>query len=536
MGGFKDLHDEVQIVLPICHVLALPAAKLSRYNGPDQDHFAEVAGMTLAIELDRTSRVPIYQQIAGHIKELIGTGNLPAGARLPTIRRLADQLGVTRLTVQTAYAELQSGGWIEATIGRGTFVSAQTQAVPSFAAGTPNVTPAAVIGDILQIGHGRTRQSLASASPDPLLFPADEFWACLADLRKQAAAMAGYGPAQGDVQLRVALADHLRDRAIQASPGDILVTSGVTQGLALAAAALAQPGDVVLVEQPTYIGFLHQLRMAGLQAVSVPLDADGIRLDVLDKLAAQARPRFLYTIPTFQNPTGVCTSLQHRRQLLMLAKTHGFYVVEDDLYAAIAYDAPAPPALKALDDQDRVVYISSFSKSLMPGLRLGFLLAPPALQDKVLSLRLAADLVSPSLTQRALAAFLQSGGLRRHLRRVLPIYCERRDALVAAMQANLPPVAHWTCPAGGFCTWLTLPRHHGLTDVVRLMLQQGWEIAPGDVFLAQPSSDQHVRLCFGNLPAEALGRSMRALGQIVREQLATPSPAIQDGGEFAPLV
>lgn len=492
--------------------------------------------MTLSLELDRTSRVPIYQQVAGQFKELIGAGKLPPGARLPTIRRLADQLGVTRLTVQTAYAELQSGGWIEATIGRGTFVSPQTEAVPAFAASRPGFAPAAVIGDILQIGHGRAKQSLASASPDPLLFPADEFWSCLSDLRKDAAAVAGYGPAQGDVQLRMALADLLRDRDIHVSPGDILVTSGVTQGLALAAAALAQPGDVVLVEQPTYIGFLHQLRMAGLHPISIPVDADGIRLDVLDKLAAQARPRFLYTIPTFQNPTGVCTSHEHRRQLLMLAKTHGFYVVEDDLYAALAYDGPAPPALKALDDQDQVVYVSSFSKSLMPGLRLGYLLAPRILQEKVLSLRLAADLVSPSLTQRALAAFLQSGGLRRHLRRVLPIYCERRNALVAAMQAHLQPPVHWTHPAGGFCTWLTLPRHRGFTEIVRLMLQQGWEIAPGDVFLAQASGDQHVRLCFGNLPADALGRSMRVLGQIVRAQLATPKQAIQEGGEFAPLV
>ena len=492
--------------------------------------------MTLPIELDRAARVPIYQQVAGQIKQMISAGSLPAGARLPTIRRLAEQLGVTRLTVQTAYAELQSGGWIEATIGRGTFVSAQPQAAPSFAGSANGVSPASVIGDILQIGHGRTKQSLASASPDPLLFPADEFWACLADLRQQAGAMAGYGPAQGDVQLRMALADLLRDRAIDATPGDILVTSGVTQGLALAAAALTQPGDTVLVEQPTYIGFLHQLRTAGLQPICVPLDEDGIRLDVLDRLAAQTRPRFLYTIPTFQNPTGLCTTVEHRRQLLALAKVHGFYVVEDDLYAAIAYDAPAPPALKGFDDEDLVIYLTSFSKSLMPGLRLGCLLAPPFLQEKISSLRLAADLVSPTLTQRALALFLQSGGLRRHLRRVLPIYCERRNTLVAAMEANLPATVRWTQPAGGFCTWLTLPRHRGLADIVRLMLQQGWELAPGDVFLAQPSGDQHVRLCFGNLPADALQRSMRTLGQVVREQLAMPNPAIQEGGEFAPLV
>jgi DNA-binding transcriptional MocR family regulator len=496
--------------------------------------------MALAIELDRTARAPLYQQVAGQIREMIGAGKLPAGTRLPTIRELAQQLGVTRLTVQTAYAELQSGGWIEATIGRGTFVSAQA-AAPIFAAagqagGAAPVSPAAVIGDILQIGHGRAKQSLASASPDPQLFPADEFWACLADLRGEAAAMAGYGPAQGDVQLRLALADTLREREIQAGPGEILVTAGVTQGLALAAAALAQPGDVVLVEQPTYIGFLHQLRTGGLQPLSVPLDSEGIRLDVLDKVAAQARPRFLYTIPTFQNPTGICTPPEHRRELLRLARLHGFYIVEDDLYAALAYDAPPPPPLKAYDADDRVVYLSSFSKSLMPGLRLGCMVAPRVFQERLLALRLAADLVSPSLTQRVLASFLGSGGLRRHLRRVLPTYGARRNALLGAMAANLPPGVQWTQPAGGFCTWLTLPRRRGLADLVPRMLQAGWEIAPGDVFLAQPAGDLHVRLCYGNLPVDALNRSMRALGQILREQLAAPVVEDEGTAEYTPLV
>jgi DNA-binding transcriptional MocR family regulator len=492
--------------------------------------------MSLPVELDRAARVPIYQQLAGQIKEQIAAGALPPGARLPTIRELSQQLGVTRLTVQTAYAELQSGGWIEATIGRGTFVSAQATPAPSFGAAAGSASPATVIGDILQIGQGRARQSLASASPDPLLFPADEFWACLADLQTDAAAMAGYGPAQGDVQLRLALSDHLRERGLEVGPGDILVTAGVTQGLSLAAAALAQPGDVVLVEQPTYIGFLHQLRMGGLQPISVPVDAGGIRLDLLDKVAAQARPRFLYTIPTFQNPTGSCSSPDHRRELLALARTHGFYIVEDDLYAGLAYDAPAPPALKALDRADSVLYLTSFSKTLMPGLRLGCLVAGRHLQEKLLSLRLAADLVSPSLTQRALARFLQGGGLRRHLRRVLPTYRARRDALLGAMAANLPPAVQWTHPAGGFCTWLTLPRRRGGSELIARMLQQGWEIAPGDVFLAQPSGDQHLRLCFGNLPADALSRSMRALGQILREQLAAPALEPEGTIDYTPLV
>jgi DNA-binding transcriptional MocR family regulator len=230
--------------------------------------------------------------------------------------------------VQTAYAELHSNGWVESTVGRGTFVSPQPPALPPAAdAGNPP-TVAGVIGDILQASQGV--RSLASASPDPALFPADEFWACLAHQRDAATTLAGYGPGQGDARLRMALVEVLRERGVAATAGEILVTAGVTQGLALAIAALAQPGDVVLVEQPTYIGFLHQLRSAGLQPVGVPLDEGGLRLDVLERLAAQLRPRLLYTVPSFQNPTGLCADRERRDQVLVLARTHARRLVQVD--------------------------------------------------------------------------------------------------------------------------------------------------------------------------------------------------------------
>ncbi len=195
--------------------------------------------MTTSIVLARDAKVALYQQIAGQLREQIAAGRLPAGAQLPTIRQLAGDLGVTRLTVQTAYAELHSSGWVESTVGRGTFVSSQPPALPPHDGGSPP-TVAGVIGDILQAGQGL--HSLASASPDPALFPADEFWACLAHQREAYASLVGYSPGQGDARLRMALVDVLRERGVAATAGEILVTAGVTQGLDLALAALAQPG------------------------------------------------------------------------------------------------------------------------------------------------------------------------------------------------------------------------------------------------------------------------------------------------------
>lgn len=488
--------------------------------------------MALSLSIDRTQRAAIYQQIAEQLREAISSGALPPGARLPTVRHLAGQLQVTRLTIQTAYAELQSAGWIEATVGRGTFVS--TQVAPAAARPALDViTPAGVIGDILQMGQAPGVRSLASASPDPALFPADEFWACLDEQRQSASTIVGYGPGPGDAGLRLAIVDLLRERGVDALPDEVLITAGVTQGLMLAIHALAQPGDTVLVEQPTYLGFLHQMRMAGLQTVAVPLDAGGPDLAAFELILAERRPRFFYTIPTFQNPTGACATLTRRQAVAALARQYGCVLVEDDLYALVSYAGAAPQPLKALDG-DNVIYVNSFSKAFMPGLRLGYLVAPAALHERLAGLRLAADLGSPLLTQRALASFLRNGGLRRHLRRALPVYRERRDALLDALATYMPAAATWTQPEGGFCTWLTLPRHHALQHVYRQALARGWAFAPGEVFLAAPDAGYHLRICFGSASPDVLRRGIRCLAEVIGDQMARPLPPVNVDG--IPLV
>jgi hypothetical protein len=196
--------------------------------------------------------------------------------------------------------------------------------------------------------------------------------------------------------------------------------------LTLAVQALTRPGDVVLVEQPTYIGFLNIMKLHGLQPVAVPMDEHGVRLDQLERIVAQHRPRIFYTVATFQNPTGATISLERRQALLRLARQHGFTIIEDDLYAPLAFDAPPPPTIKSLDDGGHVLYLTSFSKALAPGLRMGVMVPPAALYERMLALKLGADCGSPLLLQRALAHFLREGHYRRHLRRVIPIYRERR--------------------------------------------------------------------------------------------------------------
>lgn len=492
--------------------------------------------MSSEIKIDRAASPALYQQIIEQFKERICDGRLPAGTRLPTVRRLAGDLGVTRLTIQNAYAALQEGSWIESTVGRGTFVSHSIRPNTFGRALTPNLSPDTVIGEILQVNQVVGLRSFASASPDAGLFPMDEFWQGLVAQQHEFAKITNYGSSQGDAQLRIEISRDLLERAIHTGPDEVIVVAGVTQGLALVAQSLAQPGDRVLVEQPTYLGLLHTLKAHGLQPVGAPIDSGGPILEELERIIVQQRPRFFYTVPTFQNPTGHCIESSRRQALVDLAAAHGVVVVEDDIYARLAYDGPAPLPLKTLDTAGNVVYVTSYSKTLMPGLRLGAVVAPPWLTERLISLRRATDLCSPPLLQRTLAHFLHEGGLRRHLRRVLPLYRERRNALVNALTRYFPAEVCWDAPQGGFCTWLTLPSYHAFADLERAFLAQGWAVAPGEVFLAEPQAQKSLRICFGNQPPEAISAGIEVLGALIHDRLngrSHPQPAVND---WTPLV
>ncbi len=487
--------------------------------------------MSLTVQIDRESKTAIYQQIAEQIKERIGDGRLPAATRLPPVRRLATDVGVTRLTVQNAYAELQSDGWVEATVGRGTFVRPQPRTGLNdngLRAGSPE----SAIRYMIQLENTAGVRSLAVATPDPQLFPADEFWAAIAAQRDDLLSLTTYPPSQGHPTLRIALCDYLRGRGIDAHPDELLITSGASQGLALTARALTRPGDTVLVEQPSYVSFIHALKAHGLTPISVPMDDEGPNLALLERLVVQQRPRFFYTVPTFQNPTGLCMSLARRQELLALSKRHGLMLLEDDIYAPLAYDGPPPPPLKALDSDGLVIYTSSFSKTFMPGLRIGYVMAQSPLAERLLSLRRADDLCGVALLQCTLAHFLRDGGMKRHMRRVLPVYRDRRDALISALQNTMPAGVSWTHPAGGYSNWLTLPSEYRFQGLQQTALEQGYAFSPGQSFLAEPSGQQHLRICFGNQPPAAIQSGVELLSRLIREQMTRISPP----GDWTPLV
>lgn len=493
----------------------------------------------MQIDLDRNSREPLYRQLASSVQQRIRSGALPPRTRLPTVRQLAQQLGVTRLTVHSAYAELQSGGWIEATVGRGTFVAERIEnlLMPPEAQFGREVSPTGMLADLLRMTQLPGLSVLSRADPAVELFPLRN-WQRAQELALAAAgpALMNYTTAQGDLTLRSTLAELVRERGLSAGPDEIVITAGVTNGMALATELLARPGDTVFVEQPTYLGLLNILATRGVRAVGVPIDGEGLRVDALEEALREERPAFLYTMPSFQNPGGVCMSPARRQALLDLAGRHKLIIVEDDIYGQLAYEGSPPPALKADDHGGNVIYLSSFSKSLMPGLRIGYAVARPDIVSQLVMLRQAQDICSPPLTQRALAFFIEQGWLHSHMRRMLPRYRERRDTLLRAMEHFFPIGITWTRPRGGFACWVTLPHGFSVTELYLSAIGRGIAFAPGEAFSAGLESAPHLRLCFSAEPPERLSEAAAILGSLLRERgqkLPITTPGL---GDYVPVV
>jgi len=473
--------------------------------------------MPLSLVLDRDASQPLYRQIASQIRQQIRDGRLPVGTKLPAIRPMADKLGVTRLTVQTAYDELRSQGWIQTVVGKGTFVAETARPEDLMNQVGLSANRARVLDDLERIEQISIVRSLAGAEPDPDLFPAGEFWGMMNQLKSDIHLMR-YNWPQGDPELRKALSGLLRDRGIEAMPDGIIVTSGVTQGLALIVQALTRPGDFVAVERPTHLGVLHTLEANKLHPVAVPMDEDGPRLDILERLIAQYRPRFFLTFPNFHNPTGTQISDERRQKLLELARHFGFLIVEDDTRGLLAYDDDPKPALKASDEADLVIYLSSLSKLLMPGLRVGYIVAPRPLHEELINLKRAVDYCGPPFVQRAVANFIADGALRRHLHRVIPVYRGRRDRLLQSLSTNMSPGVAWTRPKGGFACWLTLPEGVDAMDVIREALRRGFAFTPGDAFLTRRGPTGHLRICFGAQPERVIEEAAEVLARVIDEK------------------
>lgn len=492
----------------------------------------------MEIQLDRRVSRPLYLQIKDKLQERIEQGTLLPGTKLPPSRTLAEELDVSRVTVVNAYAELEAEGLAEAHVGRGTFVSDPRRPGREWRDNPfdwrttllrpPGVSASGMLADMLHLAQQPDLISFALGAPATDLLPARQFrQAVNRVLRRDGAAALQYDDAAGCAPLRKAIVDLLSSAGVASRSNDIVVTSGSQQALDLAARVLTEPGDVVLTESPTYLGALDAFQAHGLKVRGVPMDDKGMQIDALEESIVRHGPSLIYTIPAFHNPTGTTMAESRRQRLLALARQHQFLILEDGVCSELCYEGSRPLPLKALDEGQRVVYVNSFSKFLLPGIRVGYMVASGRIRERLVAAKRATDLFTSSLLQRALFEYLEQGYLEPHLACVRRAYKARRDAMLTALDRHLPPGARWTRPRGGLCLWVTLPPSINTSQLYLTAIDHGVAFAVGGVFFPQNPTSSSLRLNFAAHPVERIEEGVRRLGRAIEEERGT-APAITE--------
>ncbi|MEE4546065.1 PLP-dependent aminotransferase family protein [Streptomyces sp. V4-01] len=388
-------------------------------------------------------------------------------------------------------------------------------ALPPLAARARSVG-ASPVREILALTARPEVISFAGGLPAPELFDAAGIRAAYDRvLAEQPRTALQYSTTEGDPGLRAAVAGRLTVRGLPTDPDSLLVTGGSQQGLALLATALLEPGDTVLVENPTYLAALQCFGFAGARVVPVPTDADGVIPSALEELVLRERPKLLYLVPDFQNPTGRTLPLERRRTVAAVAGRHGLWIAEDDPYGELRFEGEPQPWIAGLAEAaDRTALLGSFSKVMAPGMRLGWLRAPAALRRACVIAKQAADLHTSTVDQAAAARYLADNDLDAHLAKVRGAYRARRDALVEGLDSALPAGSSWNRPQGGMFVWVRLPDGHDATALLPEAVRHDVAYVPGAPFFAADPDRAALRMSFTTHTPEEIAEGLVRLSRI----------------------
>jgi 2-aminoadipate transaminase len=400
-----------------------------------------------------------------------------------------------------------------------------------YAQRTKNVKSSA-IRELLKITQRPEVISFAGGLPASEVFPTDRFReACSRVLDREPHRALQYGASEGYEPLREMIARHIERYGIQARVENVLITSGSQQALDLIGKLLINAGDRVLVEAPTYLGALQSFNVYGAEYISVQSDADGLRTDRLEP-SLRSGPKFMYVLPNFQNPGGTTLSEGRRHELVLLADKYGIPIIEDDPYGQLRFEGEHLPPLVVLDRENlrsdngysvgNVIYLSTFSKTLAPGLRLGWIVAPPDVIAKLVQLKQGADLHTSTFAQSVAFEVARDGFLDEHVKLIRRVYRERRDVMLEALAENFPPEVTWTRPQGGLFLWVSLPEGMDAQRLFETALKENVAFVPGDSFYAPNGNAEearrHFRLNFSAAKPEQIREGIRRLGVAVKRQ------------------
>jgi DNA-binding transcriptional MocR family regulator len=479
------------------------------------------------ISLSKAGSEPLYKQLFDQIASRILSRAFPAGYRLPPTRSLAAELATNRNTVVRAYADLEAAGFVLSTVGRGTFVALDaTVASPKGAASEGGLPWASLVANFAKLGAERAQRfgrsgsgrdviNLTQMQPPAELLPDRLVRRCFDHVIKAHGARAlGYAPPEGLSALRQLIVADLARQGVPAHADDVLITTGSQQALDLVARALIAPGDTFLVDAATYAGAINVFSLAGARLVPVPSDAEGPEMAALERLTRVGAKGF-YLMPNCNNPTGAEISAARRKSLVAWSLRTNIPLIEDDYGSDLWLgEAAPPPCLRSLNGD--VIYMSTFSKKLVPALRIGFIVCPAKLRPVLVGIKRTIDLGTSLLLQYLLAEFLERGYLRAHLNKTLPEYRIRRDALEHALVRHLPPDMKWQRPERGLVLWLPLPKGYDSESVFEEALRRGVLVGPSALYEVEARPEPGLRLAFCAEPAERLALGARRLGEALR--------------------
>jgi GntR family transcriptional regulator/MocR family aminotransferase len=474
------------------------------------------------IVIRRNTKAAVFLQIAHALIDEIKRGRLAAGAALPGSRELAESLDINRKTVIQAYAELEAQGWVTSEKTRGTFVSAhlpeveRNDKVPRRGGRIPERPDFRLVGTVPNIPlilPEKNMQVFDDGAPDTRQIPVDALARAYRNALSQRIGRGrlGYGDPRGTVELRTAISAMLNmDRGLTTTPDNICLTRGSQMAIYLAARILAGPGDAVVMEELSYPPAREAFRFAGAEVVAVPLDAQGMRVDELEKICRKKRVRAVYVTPHHQFPTTVLMKPDRRLRLLALAAQFGFAVVEDDYDHEFHFVHQPMLPLASADMSGKVVYIGSLSKILSPSLRLGYLVGPKSFIDRAASEIMMIDRQGDPATEGAVSELIDSGELHRHTRKVMKLYGERREFFAGLLKSLFGNRIEFTVPDGGLAFWVNF-RDTDLDRLAAAAARHGVTILPASAFITTPRPVHAARLGFASMDLPELKKATQRL-------------------------
>lgn len=462
----------------------------------------------------------LYEVVAREFAERIEQGLYRPGDRMPGVRSLSEQRGVSIATVVAAYRRLEDDGFIEARQRSGFYIRARpvrrvAEPGPSAPASRPSpVTGQELVLRLVKAANDPGIVQLGAAVPDPSFLPTRAVEHALAGAaRHHRVRAAAYEFPPGVPELRRQIARRMAEAGCAVNPDEVVITNGCQEALTLALRAVTAPGDVVAIESPTFYGLLQVIDSLGLEALEIPTHPrDGISLEALELALERWPVKACVAVPNYSNPLGYCMSDERKHRLVALLSARGIPLIEDDVYGDLGFSSRRPSVCKAVARDADVLYCASFSKTLSPGLRIGWI-APGRHQERVEYLKYVANLATPTAPQLAVADLLESGRYERHLRQVRGQYARAVARMIGAVTRYFPEGTKVTQPEGGFVIWVELPGHVDSFDLARRALAEGISIAPGPIFSATQKYRNYLRF---SCACAWDGRAERALATLAR--------------------